>query len=131
MKPICEDIKDILVAAGGYTFGTNLFISKMPSNNLNVITLYDTSAANPDILLVGELSVNSFEIIICNVGYQAAYTAAEDIKTKLNGLANFAQGGTNYVIIKLINGPNEMPTHQLSNDDGKVYLSMNFEVKRY
>lgn len=131
MKPICEDIKDILVAAGGYTFGTNLFISKMPSNNTNVVTLYDSSASNPDILLSGSLRNDSFEVIVCNNGYQAAYAVAEDIKTKLDGLANFVQGTSNFVIIKLDNGPNEMPTHQLSNDDGKVYLSLNFSAKRY
>lgn len=130
MKPICEDIKDLLVLAG-YTFGTNLFISKQPSGISNVVTLFDTSASNPDILLTGSFRNDSVEVLVRNNAYKAAYTEAEKIKTALDGQANFDLNDTRYVIIQLVNGPNEIPTHQIAPEDNRVYLSLNFAIKRY
>lgn len=130
MKPICEDIKDMLVAAG-YTFGTNLFISKQPSGVANVVTLFDTSSMNQDMLLSGTLINNSVEVLVRNSGYQAAYVEAEKIKAALDGQANFDYGGSRYVIIQLVNGPNELPTQQIAPEDTRVFLSLNFSIKRY
>jgi len=131
MNPICEDIKDILVTEGGFTFGTDLFISKQPSENIDVVTLYDTSGSAPDILLNGDLENSSFEVLVSYVGYQAAFAVANEIKDLLKEKANFTLSGTRYVVFRLENGPNEIPNRSMNPSDGKVYLSLNFSVKRY
>ncbi len=140
MNSICEDIKDMLEDEEvlNLTFATNLFIMQSPAVPLDIVTIYDTSAGNPDMTLNGDTTIynNSFQILIRNQEYDDAYALAQAIVDYLNGKANEIWNNTYYMLISLSSGPSQLAGSggvsilQSGKRRGQVELSINFRVKR-
>jgi hypothetical protein len=124
MNPTSVDIKDILVAEGGFAFGSDLFIGTQPPMPLNCVTLFDTTSVAPDGTLDGanRFFYETVEILVRNYSYPAAYENCMDIINILDNKANFEQGGTRYLFIGLQSG-----TRKADMDNN---LAITFSVKR-
>ena len=134
MNPILIDIRDLIVddADTNYIFANDLFISKQPTSPINIVTLFDTSTAPPDMTLGDDVYLNeAVMILIRNETWMGAQQVAQDIITILNGKSNFTKNSTNYLWVNLANGPNQMTVSGASSK-GTIHpeLTLNFKIQR-
>ena len=92
-----KDIKDILVNDSVGTFGTNLFISKEPSSPDACVTIYDTGGPEPQAGYVYDYPTIQVRIRGAKMGYEAAFTKAQAVRTSLHGLHNETWNSTRYI----------------------------------
>lgn len=133
MNPTTQDIKDILVGTGEFTFGADLFISKMPQTPVNITVLYDTSGANPEGDLDGQWYLyDHFQVVIRDNKYQAAFTKAYKVINALIGKANFTINNTEYIIITLLSGPEHIRSIGSADvpEPDRAFISINFQAQK-
>lgn len=118
------DIKDILIAGGfGYTFGTNLFVSKMPDKPNDCIAIYDRAGVEPYQLFTYNRAV---QIIVRNEDYQAGWTIAKQIMTILHDIVNRTVNSTKYIIIK---ASSDILSLGYDESKDRVQFSINFDIE--
>lgn len=126
MKPASIDLKDILVSGSDFEFGTDLFISVMPQNPHNCISIFDTSNATiQNTLDNAKYHYESVMIWVRNDNYENAFNIANQIVTILDGKANFNINGTRYLYCSLRSGINAIGEFADIN-----VLTMNFSLQR-
>ena len=100
MNPPSEDLKDILessAAALGLTFGTDLFISKMPDNPDICYCLYDYPGEPPEVNYEYDMPSVQVRIRGKKGGYRNAWLAAKDIRDVLHGIHNEEWNSARYI----------------------------------
>lgn len=100
MNPASEDIKDMLVASAaglGLTFGTDIFISKIPDTPDVCYCIYDTGGMDPESQY--EYDRPTVQVLCrgANGGYRAAWLAAKDVRDVLHGVSNETWNSTRYI----------------------------------
>ncbi len=132
MKTLSVDIKDVLVAETDLVFGTDLFISSLPAEPLNVVSIYDTSAAPPTNTLDKSVQWNdSIQILVRNADYEKAFEIAFEIMDVLHLTSNQEINGTMYYFILAASSPFHLQNPEAKqNKRGETLLSLNFNVKR-
>ncbi len=128
MKSPAEDIKDVLEssAVGIGTFGTDLFVSKEPSEPDACTTIYDTPGQEPEAGYRYDRPGVQVRVRGTAGGYQAAYAKIEDVKEALHGLGDETWNGTRYVGIWATGDPNFLGY----DDNGRPIFTINFRVHR-
>ena len=134
MEALSEGIRKLIEAGTTFVLATDLFVSVVPPNPLNCITVFNTSSQKPNTLLKGETTYyrESFQIIIRN----ESYLEANDISYTLIGLlhmkSNFTLNDAHYLLIQMLNGPNDLNTSNdgISTKRGATLISINFSVQR-
>ena len=128
MNPPSEDICDILeqssVRAG--TFGTDLFISKMPSSPDACVCVYDTGGEPPTLpysYFKPTIQVRVRGIIS---GYQSAWDKAKEVMDALHGVSNETWNGSRYIMIACMSDIIFVGY----DDNNRPLLSMNFTIHR-
>jgi hypothetical protein len=130
MNPPSEDIKDILESSSagmGLTFGTDLFISSIPSTPDLCVGIYDTGGFDP---------VPNYDYFRPTVqlrirgkkesGYREAWKLAETIRDVLMAIHNETWNDTKYVGIWV-----EADVFFVGYDDNKrPLLTVNFRIHR-
>jgi hypothetical protein len=129
MNPTSVDIKDILVAEGGFTFGTDLFIGAQPPTPLNCVTLFDTTTSPPDGTIDGNnvFFQEGLMVWVRNESYEAAFLQAQGIISLLHNRAGFTQNETFYLYCNLQSGPNALGE---GDDEEGTILTLNFNLQR-
>lgn len=129
MNPTSVDIKDILVAEGGFAFGTDLFIGTQPPTPLNCVTLFDTTTSPPDGTIDGNnvFFQESLMVWVRNESYEAAFVQVQGIISMLHNRASFTQNGTFYLYCNLQSGPNALGE---GDDEEGTILTLNFNLQR-
>lgn len=124
-NPPSVDIKDVIENATSLTFGTNLFISTMPSEPDNSVCLYDTGGFPQEQYAYEKPTI---QIKIRNNSYLNGYNQARDLKYLLStGDYNSSDiNGTRYILIK-----NTSDVLYLGKDDNNRFLfTINFQIHR-
>lgn len=129
MNPTSVDIKDILVAEGGFAFGTDLFIGAQPPTPLNCVTLFDTTTSPPDGTIDGNnvFFQEGLMVWVRNESYEAAFLQAQGIISLLHNRAGFTQNETFYLYCNLQSGPNALGE---GDDEEGTILTLNFNLQR-
>lgn len=129
MNPTSVDIKDILVAEGGFAFGTDLFIGTQPPTPLNCVTLFDTTTSPPDGTIDGNnvFFQEGLMVWVRNESYEAAFLQAQGIISLLHNRAGFTQNETFYLYCNLQSGPNALGE---GDDEEGTILTLNFNLQR-
>jgi len=103
MNPPIEDLKDMIVAAPSIvdlTFGTDLFLSKMPSTPDKCVALFDTGGLAPYLIgVVLDRPTVQVKIRGKQGGYKDAYTVGESIKDFFEEQHDTIINGTRYLQI--------------------------------
>ena len=109
MNAATVDIKDILINEGdlGLTFGTNLFISREPTQPDDCVTLYDTGGPEDDLTLdrLERYERPRIQVRSRANNYTDAYGMIQDIRSKLQGRAHEVWNGAMYTLIRVASGP--------------------------
>lgn len=107
MNPCSEDIKDILVAEDGLTFGTDLFIGLEPTSPNNCTTIYDTYGYSPSLNLVNNEVVYrpSIQIRVRNNSYLTGWAVLKGIVDVLHGKSHETWNGSVYELIHCATEP--------------------------
>jgi len=129
MNACSEDIKDMLVAESALAleFGTTLFIGREPAEPSNVVTIFDTIGANPELTL-DALSFErpSIQIRVRNSSYTSGWEFIQSITNALHGRAQETWNGTLYSIIYVSSGPAMLNWDQ----NNRVHIIVNFNIQR-
>jgi len=99
MNAPSQDIKDILVADGIGTFGTDLFVSKQPSTPDAVVTVYDTGGFAPEGMTADHYPTVQMLIRGDQNSYRTTYTKAESVRDSLHRLHDETWNSTKYIAI--------------------------------
>ena len=99
MNAPSQDIKDILVADGIGTFGTDLFVSKQPSTPDAVVTVYDTGGFAPEGTTSDHYPTVQVLIRGDQNSYRTTYTKAENVRDSLHRLHDETWNSTKYIAI--------------------------------
>ena len=124
-NPPSVDIKDVIDNATSLIFGTNLFISTMPSSPDNCICLYDTGGFPQE---RHDYEKPTIQIRIRNKSYLNGYNQARDLKYLLStgDYNNSTINGTRYILIK-----NTSDVLYLGKDDNNRFqFTINFQIHR-
>lgn len=107
------------------TIESSIYIGSKPNAPDNLICLYHTGGFSPINLHSGDaIRQPTFQIIVRDVNYSNAYTRAEAIIQRLNGVVNTKINYNDYINISLYND-----IFPLGRDDnGRTQLSINFKV---
>ena len=109
-------------------YGTDLYVAKEPSNNINCVTIFEGPGSPP--MLTFKKGENYYydavQIRVRNSKFTAGYELAESIRSVLHGFGQETVNGTLYSVIYCVNGPAEMGW----DDNGRVIFVMNFEIQR-
>lgn len=119
-----EAIKNLLVAAGLGTFGTNLFIGYMPDSPATATALFDSGGEDPDDYLL-EIQKATFHILVRSTDYSAGRQKLDDIYALLHGKANFEENGVYFYNILAISRGG----HIGRDDQNRDQWSINFKCK--
>lgn len=126
MNSTAQDIKDILVADGIGTFGTDLFVSLEPSSPDACVTVFDSGGFDSEANYVYDRPTVMVRIRGDVFGYQAAWTKAESVKNSLHGLTNETHNGTRYVGIWCVGDIGFLEY----DGENRPIFSVNFRVHR-
>lgn len=129
MNALAIDIKDMITddSSLGYTFGTDLFISRMPNSPNNCITLYDISGASPDIGLQKEIYYrDGVQFVVRNNSYVEAMAAAWDIIESLQGRAGEIWNDVYYALILTMMTPSILGYDQ----SNRIEIVFSLEAQR-
>ena len=132
MNPVSEDIKDILEAQSSpaLTFGTDLFVSRLPDEPDEAVALVDTGSTGESLLTVDgtEVEARTFQVLVRGGrnDYGGAAYLAESVRSALQGLSNFVVNGTTYLGVFVVGD-----LMSLGYDDSdRPTLSINFRTIR-
>ena len=103
MSMASEDLKDLLVNAGlNLTFGTNLFIGRMPATPDNCVVLIDVPGREPGLDYQNELVYEypSVQVIVRNNGYKEGWETINSIREYLHGKHYVEVNSSEYKLIK-------------------------------
>lgn len=105
MATPAEHLKNILVTAGLGTFGTNLFVSKMPDLPDLCITLYDSGGETPNPAWL--LDFPSVQAMVRGEenGYQTLYQKVKDVVDALLGYPSTDVSDGRLVSVRMNGGP--------------------------
>jgi hypothetical protein len=128
MKPMSEDVKDILTesAAGalGLVFGTNLFIGTEPPEPDAAVTLYDTGGHDPDIQ--NDLYQPTLQVKGRGGNYLAAYATMRAVMAYLTAERNITVGGTRYLAFWPVGDINALGR----DEKNRALFTLNFRTMR-
>lgn len=124
MNPSSVDIKDYLESFAIASFGTDLFISKMPDSPDLCICLYDTAGEAPDPTM--EIPHLMVHIRGGEGQYITGYAKAKEVFDALSGLSNEELGSTHYVGVWAISDITSLGY----DDKNRPLFSMNFRIER-
>jgi len=102
MNMASEDIKDMLLSESslGFTFGTNLFIGRVPTTPDNCVAVFDAGGRPSDKALDGgRYHRDSVSIQVRNVDYVTGYVLAESIESFLISKSQSVWDGVLYTAI--------------------------------
>ena len=104
MNAVSIDIKDMLIGAGlGLSFGTNLFIAKMPTTPVKVVCLYDVASVAPELgITEHQYNRDVFQCVVRDNSYSDAMTKAYQIMEWLQGKRNIQINGMTYTLIRAL-----------------------------
>jgi hypothetical protein len=99
MNAPSEDIATILAADSslGLTLTTNLFVSEMPKEPDECVSVHDTGGYDGEADYVYQRPTVQVRVRGEKGAYQTAHGFAQDIRDLLHGLANYTTGSTRYV----------------------------------
>lgn len=132
MNPCSLDIKDILTEDEdlGLVYGSNLYISREPSEPLVCTTIYDPPGGSVDLTAEtkseGAYSRHPVQVRVRDVDYLTAMTKAQMIMDRLNGLNNFDLNNTFYALIRCTTPPTLLEW----SENNRVIIVINFEIQR-
>jgi hypothetical protein len=131
MNAPSEDVKDILDGESelGLTYGTDLFISEMPSIPDACVCVYDSGGYAPDGCLDGaqfERPTIQIQVRGARGGYLIAHELAQSIRDALHGLADYEINGARYLGMWLEGDVNYIG----QDDNNRPILSLNFRLER-
>jgi hypothetical protein len=129
MNAASEDIKDMLAGDSslGLTFGTDLFIAKMPTAPNNCVVIVDTPGGIPDLSLDSRVfHLTSVQIQVRNTDYRTGWTLLNDILGSLHGRAQQTWNATLYSAI----WASTEASFIRFDDKGRALFSSNFNMKR-
>lgn len=124
-NPASVDLKDMLVAELGYTFGTDVFVGSMPEEPDDCIALFDTGGFGLEEYGYEKPSV---QIRVRNNKYLGGHQAARDIKYKLatGEMNNTTVNDTRYIMIK---DKSDVLYLGVDENDRKLF-TINFQIHR-
>lgn len=129
MKTVSDDIKDYLISEVGLelTFGSNLFIGRMPTNPDYAVCLYDIEGAIPELAITSEQYYrDALQIVVRANGYVQAITKAWDILNFLQGKANIEIGNCFYTLLRII----QIPVLLEWDENGRALVLCTIETQR-
>lgn len=123
-NPPSEDVKDMLVAGLGYTFGTDLFVASLPTTPNDCVLISDTGGQAQEKY---GLEKPNIQILLRNINYQSGYDLIRNIKYYLHESRNGETwNGTRYILIA-----NRSDILYLGQDEKNRYQwSLNFQIFR-
>jgi len=123
-----HDIKDLLAAASSLalTFGTDLFVSEMPTTPDQCVCIYDTGGFDPEANFRYDRPTTQVRVRGDKGELVAAYALMEDIRNVLHGTTNETVNSTRYIAIwqqgDIFNLPHD--------DNHRPILTANFRMHR-
>lgn len=123
------DIKDMLLSnsALGLTFGTNLFIGRMPSAPDNCVAIFDAGGRPSDLTLGGSRYYrDSVSIQVRDIDYAMGYALAESIE---RFLVQSSQTIWNLVLYTYISSDNGVISDNWDGNTNNNFL-INFSIQR-
>ena len=124
-NPPSLDIKDIIVTNSSLVFGTNLFVSSMPTEPDNSVCIYDTGGFPQEQY---DLEKPTIQIRGRNNSYVTGYNQMRDLKYLLGtgDFNNTIWNGTRYIMIDVMSD-----VLYLSKDENNRFLfTINFQIYR-
>ena len=129
MNAPSKDIKDMLITefSLGLTFGTNLFIGKIPASSKNCVCIYDTPGIpNSLTLLKSAYERPSIQIRVRNIDYTEGWNLIEAIKDFLQKKLQETIGTTLYTLITVASGPSFLEY----DENGIANFVLNLNIQR-
>ncbi len=127
MRPLSRDIAAIIADNLPYTFGTNLFVSVIPTKPINCITVIDRPGRGPALAMEGDIDYDysSVGIHARNKKYDTAYDNLWNIRKTLHGKQGEVRQGYRYEVIEATSNIAQMD----QDENGHPRLIINFAVQ--
>ena len=129
MNGVSIDIKDYLITEASLqlSFGTNLFISRIPPMPDFAVCLYDIEGAAPELAITSEqYNRDALQIIVRAHGYIEAMVKAWDILNFLQGKANIEINDSFYTLLRII----QIPVLFEWDENGRASVLCSIETQR-
>lgn len=126
MESTAKCITDLLEGDSslGLSFGENLFIGREPSLPKQLVVIWGTPGAPPQMTMDGkDIYRDSFQVMIRTLDYETGFSQAYDIRDYLHGINHQVAGDRRVLLIRLENGP--FPLEWAENI---LKIVMNFEI---
>ena len=126
MRSPAIDVKDVLDDAALGTFGTDLFVSKLPDSPDACVCVFDTGGFAPESGYVYERPTVQVQVRGAVGAYEAAYNKAVAVKNALHDLHNQSWGVSRYIGIWAMSDV----LHLGYDDKNRPLFSVNFRIHR-
>lgn len=94
--PVSRDMATLLENASVATFGTDMFIGRLPQTPVNCLALYDMQGSPVLHIETALLDQWRVQVIVRNEEYDAGYIVAASIEAALNGRSRTDIGNNRY-----------------------------------